>query len=961
MAESVTLTAILSVKDKMTSTLKSVENATGGLGSRFKSMVGAGAAMQVGMRAVNTAMSAISGSVDAAVSRVDTLNQFPKLMNQMGLASEKTAEKVKGNLVKAIEGLPTSLDEIVASTKNIAVLTGDLDTASDTAVALNDAFLASGSSSADASRGLTQYQQMLAKGKVDQQAWNTLTETMGYGLDKAAKSMLGAEANQRDLYSALQSGEITFDDFNKELIKLDKAEGGFAETARTASVGIATSMSNIQTAITAGLANSINALDKAMKDSGVKWLEGGIAGTLDNVKVAVSTAFKQINSAIAGVNVKGIVNGLAPAFNILKTAATGAFKAVSKILGFINDHAEGTAKAATGVAAFIMAFKGYQKISGFKKALAGATQETFKFKKVEKLAEKGTYKLKSGLGSLAKMTGVALVAASLALLVKAMTGLAALGETAVMPLVTFGIVVGGLAAVFAEVGKSLQKSSLGIGVFAASVSAMAYTMSLVASTGTEGAKAMIAFGVVVAGLAAVFALLGPALTASALGIGVLGAAVALIGVGMKQATPFVTAFGSMVSQAGRAVSVAADGIGEGFKKISDGAAKVINAISGGFSSVLDSIAGVIESVGTSAKNAGAGFLATAKGIGAIAQLSIWDIGKSLSAVAAGLIEISSGGKNLPQIASGMQLLVTNITTGSAGLTAFNTAMTTMAGLTTTAASAITTLKTAFSGFTIPAPNAAPFIAAFTSIIAASRKIIPALTSAGKSAGAGLASGLSSGCSRTGAAVSRAISSSLSAVAKLAVSMKSAGSRAGTAFASSIQKGMSKATTVSRQAANKVNQSLRSGATGARAAGAFISQGFASGMLSCLGTIEAAADRMVTAANKAIEAKAKIHSPSKVTEEYGGFYGAGWVNGIKDKYRQAKKAAEGLMSVPQVRPQSFALAGAYNDNYIYGSSRSFTVEVPVIMDGKRVARVIAPHTEAELNKRQIRASRKKGVR
>lgn len=850
MADSVTLTAILSVKDKMSSALQNAERATGGLGSRFKSMVGAGAAMQVGMSAVNTAINTLAGSMDAAVSRLDTLNQFPKIMEQMGLASEKSADKVKEGLVKSIEGLPTTLDSIVASTKNFAVLTGDLESAADTAVALNDAFLASGSSAADASRGMTQYSQMLAKGKVDQQSWNTLCETMGYGLDKAAKSMLGAEANQRDLYAALQSGEITFDDFNKELIKLDKAEGGFAETARTASVGIKTSMSNIQTAITAGLANSIDALDKAMKDSGVKWLEGGIAGTLDNVKVAVSKTFKSVNKAISSVNIKGIVNGLAPAFKALKIAATGAFKAVSKILGFINKHAEGTAKAATAAAAFAVAFSGYKKISKFKDGLSGVTKETKKFEKPANLAAEGTYKLKSGLGSLAKMAGVAAIIGSLSLLAKAMTGLGSLGKSAAVPLATFGIVVAGLAAVFAGTGKMLQTSAIGVGVFAASVSAMAYTMSNVASTGRDGAIAMGTFGIVVAGLAAVFALLGPALTAGAIGIAVLGASVALIGYGLKQATPFITAFGNVIEQTGNAVSVASNGIGNGLLKVSAGVAMVINAISGGFTNVMNSIAGVINSIGKSAKNAGAGFESVANGIKKISGLSIGSIAKSLAAVSVGLSKISTKGRNLPQVASGIQSMVS--------------------------------------------------------------------------------------------------------------SLKSAGTKMGSGFASAIQAGMNKATSTSKQMVNKVNTTLKSGQSGARTAGRYISQGFASGMLSCLGTIESAASRMVSAANKAIEAKAKIHSPSKVTDKYGQYYGTGWVNGIKDKYRQAKKAAEGLMSMPKVNPQSFALAGAYNDSYVY-SDRSVTVEVPVVMDGKEVARITAPYTEAELNKRQTRADRKKGVR
>lgn len=974
MAENIVLTAILSAKDKMTPVMRAAGNATGGLRSKISSLVGVGAAMQVGMKGVSMAMNAVSSSMSAAVSRVDTLNQFPKLMDQMGLASEKTANKVKGNLVEAIDGLPTSLDEIVASTKNLAILTGDLDTASKTAVALNDAFLASGSSSADASRGLVQYQQMLAKGKVDQQAWNTLTETMGYGLDKAAKSMLGNEANQRDLYAALQDGKITFDDFNKELIKLDKAEGGFADTARTASVGIATSFSNIRTAITAGLANSINALDTAMKSSGVKWLEGGIAGTLNNVKKVVSSSFEKINAAIAGVNIKGIVSGLTPAFKVLKTAATGAFSAISGIMGFLNKHAEGTAKAATAVAGLILAFKGYKKINGFFSMFKGGTKEVKKFSKPADLAAEGTYKLKSGLGALAKMAGVAAIIASLALLAKAMTGLAKLGNKAVAPMIGFASAVSIVAMVLSSTGKSLQMSMKGIIAFSASVAGMALAMSKVASTGTEGAVAMVAFGVVIAGLAAVFALLGPALDVAAVGMLAFGAAVLMAGIGLGAAAPFVTAMASVIRALGSAVSQVAESIGSAIsriyeavgtmvQKIGDGIATVVDAFSSGFSKVLDSVAGVIDSIGTSAQNAGNGFRSTAEGIQMIAALSLWDIGKSLGAVAVGMGQISSKGENLPVIASGMQMLIAGIMSGAAGLTAFNASLSVMAGLMTTAAASVTTLNSAFSGFTIPAPNAGPFIAAFSAIIAASRRIIPALTSAGRSAGAGLASGLSAGCSRAGSAVGKAISSSLASVNRLASTMKSAGSRAGAGFASGIQRGMSKATSVSRQAVSRVNQTLRSGASGARSAGAYVSQGFAAGMMSCLGSIEAAASRMVAAANRAIEAKAKIASPSKVTKELGGYYGAGWVNGIKDRYREARRAAADLVNIPKVNQPRFAFAGgSLSDEYNYsGGYRSVIVEVPVVMDGKEVARVTAPYTEAELNKRQTRANRKKGVR
>jgi tape measure domain-containing protein len=882
MAESVSLTAVLSVRDKMSAGLRSAGAAAGGLGGRMKSLVGTGAALQVGMKAVNAAVGAVTSSMGSAVSRVDTLNQFPKLMKQMGLASESAANSVKKDLVDAIDGLPTSLDEIVSSTKNLAVLTGDLDTAADTAVALNDAFLASGSSSADASRGLTQYSQMLAKGKVDQQAWNTLCETMGYGLDKTAKSLLGNEANQRDLYSALQDGSVTFDEFNRELIKLDKAEGGFASTARTASVGIATSFTNIKTAITAGLANSINALDEAMKSSGVKWLEGGIAGALNNVKTAVSKAFEKINAAIASIDVQGIVAGLTPAFKVLKKAAELAGDAVSGVFKLLNGHAEGAAKAATAVVGLAIAYGGYKKISGIIGTLRGAGKATETLGKGSKLASKGVSSLKGAFGSFVKMAGVAAILASLALLANTLAKLGALGTTAVTPLVTFGAIVAGLAAVFAKIGVQLQASALGIAVFAAAVSAMAYTMAQVAQTGTDGAIAMGVFGGVVAGLAVVFALIGPALDAAALGMVAFGAAVLMAGIGLGQAAPFVTALTGLIKQLGDTLTQAAGAIASAvsqivtsisgslcevidtaasaFGKLSDGVTKVVDAISGGLASVLNAIAGVIESIGASAKNAGKGFKYVAEGISEIAALPILSTAKALGTVAAGIGSISSKGKNIGSVASGVK-----------------------------------TLSSALSSLT------------------------------GKASAAGKA--------------------------------------AGTGFATPIKSGMNQAETAAKQAVSKIDATLKNGASQAKTAGTMISQGFASGMLSYLGTIETAASRMVSAANKAIEAKAKIHSPSKVTRELGTYYSEGWVNGIKSRLKEAHDMAADLVSIPQISTSRYAMAGAgtLNSDYIYGGSRSVTVEVPVVMDGKEIARVTAPYNEAEQNKRQMRANRKKGLR
>ena len=165
-------------------------------------------------------------------------------------------------------------------------MTGDLDGAVETTLALNNAFLASGSSSADAQRGLEQYVQMLAKGEVDLQSFRSLQETMPIALNKVAEAfgMTGASA-QNDLYDALKKGDITFDQFNGKLIELSNATGGFADMAKESTGGIATSWQNMKTAVVKGVADVIGAIDKSL--GGV----GSIAGIIDVFKSKNTASF----------------------------------------------------------------------------------------------------------------------------------------------------------------------------------------------------------------------------------------------------------------------------------------------------------------------------------------------------------------------------------------------------------------------------------------------------------------------------------------------------------------------------------------------------------------------------------------------------------------------------------------------------------------------------------------------
>ena len=161
---------------------------------------------------------AITASIDSAVSRYDTLNRFPKIMEQMGFSAGETDEAMR-KLSDGVQGLPTALDSITGAAQRIASMTGDLVTAADLTVALNNAFLASGATTDAASRGMEQYMQIISRGKPEMEDWKTLQETMPYALQKVAESFgFAGTAATRDFYAALQSGEITVEQMNARFI-----------------------------------------------------------------------------------------------------------------------------------------------------------------------------------------------------------------------------------------------------------------------------------------------------------------------------------------------------------------------------------------------------------------------------------------------------------------------------------------------------------------------------------------------------------------------------------------------------------------------------------------------------------------------------------------------------------------------------------------------------------------------
>ena len=337
--ESYSVEAVLSAVDKnFTSTMNKADSSMGTLDKNSQNTNTSilGIANGVGAFAImNKAVNLVSDSLGAAVGRFDTLKNYPKVMAQMGYSTDDVAKSTEV-LKKGVDGLPTSLQELTKSSQSFAILEKSATSGAKTATALNDAFLSSGASAADASRGVQQYSQMLSSGKVDLMSWRTLQETMPYALTQVAKSFgLTGKSAERDLYAKLESGDITMDQLNKRFVELDGGANGFAKTARTASGGIGTSFTNMRNAVVNGMANTVETINNALKDAGLK---NGISTLFDEGKQAIIKGFAVFNQIVATAIPKIV----------------GAFKT---LFDFVNQNKDWIGPLVAGITAGVAAYK----------------------------------------------------------------------------------------------------------------------------------------------------------------------------------------------------------------------------------------------------------------------------------------------------------------------------------------------------------------------------------------------------------------------------------------------------------------------------------------------------------------------------------------------------------------------------------------------------------------------------
>lgn len=251
-------------------------------------------------------------------------------------------------------------------------------------------------------------------------------------------------------------------------------------------------------------------------------------GLLDMINNTLSWA-NASHSGVAKV-IRGFV-GLTPVLGPVLTAS-GAFL---RNAGQIGKVALGAGK---GIWNLVSKFTPLSRILPKTSAKMNETGQNTKTAG-KSAGESSTNFLQLGTAILEIGAGVGLAAAGMALLVFATANLAKQGAAGVGTLVAVTVALTAIIGVAAVAGKmigSMGPQALmayaGIALLVGSFTLLVLAVTKFAGTGRAGIEALAAVTVAVAAMAAVFALVGPALTTSAVGLVAFGAAALAVGVGI---------------------------------------------------------------------------------------------------------------------------------------------------------------------------------------------------------------------------------------------------------------------------------------------------------------------------------------------------------------------------------------------------------------------------------------------
>jgi tape measure domain-containing protein len=285
-------------------------------------------------KGLSAAWNLVSSSTGSAIERFDQLNAFPKVMNSLGISTEK-AEKASKKLAENLKGLPTTLNDATSSVSRFVSKNEDIERSTEMFLAVNNAIIAGNAPMVNQQAALEQLTQAYSRGKPELNEWKSLMVAMPGQMKQVAKAMGYVDTDA--LYEALLHGKVSMDDFMDAIIRLNN-EGidgleSFQNQAKNAVGGIGTAMTNMKTAVARGVANMITSLDTTLKKANIK---GGIAGLIGNIGKGFEEGLGKLSNLLEPF-ISGLITGkgLTEATTNLTTTL---FDAVSNAIQYVNDN-----------------------------------------------------------------------------------------------------------------------------------------------------------------------------------------------------------------------------------------------------------------------------------------------------------------------------------------------------------------------------------------------------------------------------------------------------------------------------------------------------------------------------------------------------------------------------------------------------------------------------------------------
>jgi len=367
-----------SFSSKASSSLEKINSIMGSVSKRssslFKTLTGVAVAQKAASEVIKQSSNAIQ--------RMDTLNNFPKVMENLGVDTEASTKAME-RLNDKLQGLPTALNDGANAVQRFTSANGDVGKSTEMFLALNNAVLAGGAEMATQQAAMEQLSQAYAKGKPDMMEWRSAMTAMPAQLRQVASAMGFVDASS--LGASLRSGKTSMDDFMQTMVRMNtESVNGFKtleEQARRATGGFSTSITNMKAAVTRGITSMIETINKVLESSGLPKIQEiitNIGRTIEGILKGVGKVFGRIISWIAEnkdmlISWAKTIISVSIAWGVVSSVISGVITLVSTISTIIG--ALGGSLGLVFGAATIGAIIG----------VAGAVQKLFKwFEKLHK-------------------------------------------------------------------------------------------------------------------------------------------------------------------------------------------------------------------------------------------------------------------------------------------------------------------------------------------------------------------------------------------------------------------------------------------------------------------------------------------------------------------------------------------------------------------------------------------------